>query len=365
MYIIIFAIAIVLIIVFAVSSFMRSVPFGIISSGEKRKKIEQSPNYREGRFQNLHHTPNLVEGASYSRVMWDFFFAKDARNKPSYTLPSKKTDLLTLDPAKDILVWFGHSSYFIQVNGKKILVDPVLSGYASPVSFTTKSYKGTDGYSVDDIPAIDYLFITHDHWDHLDYATVSALQPRVKHVITGLGTGAHLERWGYDPQQISEKDWYEELALDTGFTVRALPARHFSGRGFTRDQSLWTSFALKTPGMHIYIGGDSGYDTHFAEIGEKYGPFDLAILECGQYNLYWKYIHLMPEEVITAARELRAGKVLPVHWAKFSLGIHAWDEPIKRVMDEARRQEQPILHPMIGEEVLLKENQVFQKWWEK
>jgi L-ascorbate metabolism protein UlaG (beta-lactamase superfamily) len=365
MLILILIIAIATIIVFAVSSFMRSAAFGMLSTGKRMKKIEGSPNYREGRFQNLHHTPNLAEGASYGRVMWDFFFAKEAGNKPPHILPSKKTDLWTLDPGKDVLVWFGHSSYFMQVDGKKILVDPVLSGHASPISFTTRSYKGTDVYTVDDIPAIDYLFITHDHWDHLDYATVSALQPRIKHVITGLGTGAHLERWGYDTQQVLEKDWYEELILEDGFTIRALPSRHFSGRGFTRDQSLWMSFALRTRSMHIYIGGDSGYDTHFAEIGEKYGPFDLAILECGQYNPYWKYIHMMPEEVITAARDLRAAKVLPVHWAKFSLGIHAWDDPIKRVTAEGIKQDQPVLHPMIGEEILLKKDQPFQRWWEK
>ncbi len=347
-----------------VAWFMRGITFGSMSFGERMDRIQRSPNYREGKFQNQHHTPNLVEGASYSKVMWDFFFGKDTRNRPATILPSQKTNLLTLDPTKDVLVWFGHSSYFIQVDGKKILVDPVFSGHASPFSFTTRSYEGSDVYTVEDIPEIDYLFISHDHWDHLDHLTVSALQPKIKKVITGLGTGAHLERWGYHPSIINELDWHDQLIPDQGFTIHALPARHFSGRGFKRDQVLWTSFALKTPTMHLYLGGDSGYDTHFAEIGKQYGPFDLAILECGQYNLYWKYIHMLPEELITAAIDLRAAKILPVHWAKFSLGLHAWDEPIIRVSREGEKQQVPVLHPMIGEALYLKEAQVFSKWWE-
>jgi L-ascorbate metabolism protein UlaG (beta-lactamase superfamily) len=179
-----------------------------------------------------------------------------------------------------------------------------------------------------------------------------------------LGTAAHLERWGFDASIIAEHDWNEKIDLGQGFTAIVLPARHFSGRAFTRNQNLWISLALKTPAMHLYLGGDSGYDTHFAEIGEKYGPFDLAILECGQYNNYWKYIHMMPEEVIQAGIDLRAQKILPVHWAKFRLGLHPWDEPIRRVVAEGRKKNMPVLHPMIGEKMQLKEMQSFSNWWE-
>jgi L-ascorbate metabolism protein UlaG (beta-lactamase superfamily) len=293
-----------------------------------------------------------------------FLFNKNKRSRPPVTLPSKKADLHKLDRGKDILVWFGHSSYFMQVDGKRMLVDPVFSGNASPFKFTTKSYPGSDVYTPDDIPEIDYLFISHDHWDHLDHATILKLKPKIRKIITGLGTGAHLEHWGFEKNIIIEKDWYEEIVLDQGFVVNTAPARHFSGRAFKREQSLWMSFVLQTPTMKIYIGGDSGYDTHFAEIGKRFGPFDLAILECGQYNKSWKYIHMMPEELLQAGQDLKAKAILPVHWGKFTLSLHSWDEPITRVTTEAKKWNFPVVHPMIGEEVDLKDPVNSSAWWE-
>jgi L-ascorbate metabolism protein UlaG (beta-lactamase superfamily) len=262
-----------------------------------------------------------------------------------------------------VIVWFGHSSYFIQVDGKRILVDPIFSGRSSPVKFTTKSYRGSDVYSVSDIPEIDYLFLTHDHWDHLDYETVTQLQPKVKLVITGLGVGAHLEHWGYPESIIRECDWFDELSLDYGFKVNATPARHFSGRSLKRNQVLWMSFVLTTPCMKIYIGGDSGYDNHFAEIGKKFGPIDLAILECGQYDKYWKYIHMHPHEIVQATIDLQAKVLFPVHWAKFALAMHHWTEPITRVTDECEQRGIPVLHPLIGQKIDLRELKVCEKWW--
>jgi L-ascorbate metabolism protein UlaG (beta-lactamase superfamily) len=270
-----------------------------------------------------------------------------------------------LDSEKDLLVWFGHSSYYMQVDRKKILVDPVLSGSASPIKFTTRSFRGSDVYTAEEIPIIDYLFITHDHWDHLDYDTLRKLKPKVKSIITGLGVGEHLEYWGYDKNIIIEKDWNEEIKLDNNFSVITAPTRHFSGRTFKRNSSLWMSFVLITPDMKIYIGGDSGYDDHFALIGKQYGPFDLAILENGQYDKNWKYIHMMPEEVVQAAQDLRAKKLFPVHWSKFSLSIHSWDDPIIRVVKEAQRKGVDVLHPMIGETIYFKENIQTTAWWEK
>ncbi|MES2330449.1 MAG: MBL fold metallo-hydrolase [Bacteroidota bacterium] len=362
--ILVYTLIILIVFVIAVYLFMRQSSFGAMATGERMERIKRSPNYRDGSFQNQHLTPTMTEGANFYKVMKEFIFNKSPRLTPSAPIPNRKTELHSLSPGKNVLVWFGHSSYFIQIDGKKLLVDPVFSGNASPVTFTTKSYPGTDVYTSDDIPELDYLFISHDHWDHLDYPTIVALKPKVKKIITGLGTGAHFERWGFDPKIIIEKDWNETVELDKGFIVNTLPARHFSGRGFKRNQALWISFALKTPSMNLYLGGDSGYDTHFAEIGETFGPFDLAILECGQYNRNWKYIHMMPEELPQAAIDLKAKKILPVHWAKFSLGQHAWDEPIIRVTAESERRHIPLLHPMIGEEVNLDDPGPFSRWWE-
>lgn len=337
--------------------------FGKAPSGERLVRIKASPNFKKGTFQNQSYTPVMPEDVSMFRVMKDGMFNRSKRNVPKDVLPSVKTNLKNLDTEKDVLVWFGHSSYFMQIAGKRFLVDPVFSGHASPFSFSVKSFRGSDVYSTEDMPGIDFLVITHDHWDHLDYKIVTQLKAKVGKIITGLGTGAHLEYWGFEPEEITELDWNEQTTIDRGFKITATPARHFSGRKFKRNQSLWCSFVLETPGKKIFIGGDSGYDTHFAEIGEEHGPFDLALLECGQYNQYWKYIHEMPEQTVQAAIDLKAKMLMPVHWAKFALSMHAWDEPIERVTAEAGRLNVPIIHPMIGELVDLDQPDSSEKWW--
>lgn len=337
--------------------------FGGKSDGERLARIQKSPNFRDGQFQNLSFTPTFAEDVSKWEMIRDGIFKISKRKAPQQALPSVKTDLLHLDPQKDVLVWFGHSSYFMQIDGKTMLVDPVFSGHASPFSFMVKSFQGTDVYTPEDFPPIDYLFITHDHWDHLDHQTLLKLKTKVGKVITGLGTGAHLQHWGFDPDKITENDWNEQINLDSGFRVTATPGRHFSGRGFKRNQAIWCSFVLQTPSKKIFLGGDSGYDTHFAAIGAEHGPFDLALLECGQYNKSWKYIHLMPEETVQAAVDLKAKVLMPVHWGKFALALHAWDEPIQRVTLEAHRLNVPIIHPLIGQEVNLNEPAASTEWW--
>lgn len=353
---------VILIIIVAVSLFFRLPQFGEKPYGEALKKIEASPNYKNGQFQNLNHTPQLTGNASMLKVMREFFFNKDKKNVPATALPSVKTDLLCLNPNEDVLVWFGHSSYFMQLDGKKFLIDPVFSGHASPLRFTTRSFKGSDIYTSDDISEIDFLLLTHDHYDHLDYKTIVQLKDKVREVITGLGVGAHLLRWGYDSDRIREMDWNEELKFGN-FTINTTPARHFSGRTFKRNTSLWLSLVLTTSNKKIFIGGDSGYDSHFKTIGEKFGPFDVAILESGQYNQYWKFIHMIPEETVQAARDLKAKNLLPVHWGKFSLSLHAWDEPITKVLNKARQTGVNVLHPMIGEPVFPGKENLFEEWW--
>jgi L-ascorbate metabolism protein UlaG (beta-lactamase superfamily) len=358
-------ILIVVAIIIVVYLYMQQSLFGKNATGERLARMQRSPHYKEGQFHNLHPTPALTEGYSYRGVLKRFLFSRNAHGKPGAALPTEKWDLTQLNPSDNVLVWFGHSSYFLQVDGKKILVDPVLSGHASPVKFTTRSFKGSDVYTVADLPTIDYLFLTHDHYDHIDYDTLVQLQPKVRQVITGLGVGAHLEYWGYQPEQLIEKDWFEEVALDLGFTVYTQPARHFSGRRFQRNVTLWSSFVLVTPTQRLYLGGDSGYDTHFKMIGDMHGPFDLVILENGQYDNAWKYIHMIPEETVQAAIDLKAKRLLPVHWSKFALANHAWNEPAIRVQRAAQQRQLPLLQPMIGEVVHLEKDVAPVSWWEE
>jgi L-ascorbate metabolism protein UlaG (beta-lactamase superfamily) len=348
----------------AIVIYIQQPKFGQTPNGERLERVSKSPNYKNGSFQNRSHTPDLTEGVSYYAVLKEFLFTEKKRVKPTDTIPSTKTNLLNLDPDRNILVWFGHSSYFMQLDGKRILVDPVLSGAASPMAFTTPAFLGTDAYSIADIPDIDYLFISHDHWDHTDHETLLLLKPKIKKVICGLGTGGHFEHWGYDKNIITEEDWDTKILLDSGFTAHTATARHFSGRGFQRNKALWTSFILQTPSFQIFIGGDSGYDTHFAEIGNTFGTFDLVILENGQYDKSWKYIHMMPDEVLQAAVDLNAKRLFPVHSAKFALANHAWDEPLVMITEFNRNFNMPLVTPIIGELVNLNDStQTFSNWW--
>ena len=244
-----------------------------------------------------------------------------------------------------------------------MLVDPVF-GNAAPVPVVGKAFPGTQVYQAADMPDIDYLIISHDHYDHLDYSTIPLLNPKVKMFYTALGVGAHLERWGVPANKIVECDWWDEHQLEPDIALTATPARHFSGRTFVRGKTLWTSFALSLHGHQLFLGGDSGYGKHFKMIGDQCGPFDLAMLECGQYGQDWPNIHMFPEEVVKAAHDLRASTVLPVHWAKFALAMHPWNEPVKRLLLKAKAEALRVTTPRIGEPIVLTESLPNDEWWE-
>lgn len=346
--------------------YIRQPKFGESPRGERLEQLRQSPNYRDGQFQNLHFTASFTGKESPAKMFWGFLFDKPKRTVPEDVIVSVKTDLKNLAPDENILVWFGHSSYFIQLNGIKFLIDPVFSENASPVPNTNKSFKGSNAYSAEDMPEIDYLLITHDHYDHLDYPTVRDLRPKIKHIVCGLGVGAHFERWKYAPSIITEKDWNENMALEGNVTLHTTPARHFSGRSFKRNNTLWLAFILQTDDTKLFLGGDGGYDTHFAQIGERFGGFDLAILENGQYNEAWQHIHLFPEEGLQAAKDLLARRLMPVHSAKFKLSDHPWDEPLITItaLNEKDDEPIPLVTPKIGEIVFLNDStQEFSQWW--
>jgi L-ascorbate metabolism protein UlaG (beta-lactamase superfamily) len=251
------------------------------------------------------------------------------------------------------------------LGGKRILIDPVFSSSAAPVSFANKAFAGTNLYTAEDMPEIDYLLISHDHWDHLDYPTIIAMQPKIKNVICGLGVGAYFEQWGFEERRIHEADWFTTLEMERDFVVHVLPARHFSGRLLIRNKTLWTAFALITPNRRIFYSGDGGYGPHIKKIGEMLHGFDVAIMENGQYDKQWPYIHMMPEEVAQAAEELNAKALLPGHSGKFAIANHSWDEPFKRITDASRNKNYRLLTPIIGEPVDLEnQQQIFSRWWE-
>lgn len=336
---------------------------GKLPDREHMQHIIRSPHYRDGSFQNESPTPMMSDDASYWKLM-GYFFKKVKDKYPSREMPVKKTNWQTTDPTLPTITWFGHSSYLVSYLGRHILVDPVFSVHASPVPFMVRAFRGTYIISVEELPPIDYLVLTHDHYDHLDFETVTRLRPTVKKVICSLGVGAHLQHWGYEPSIIHELDWWHQLDPESGLRFTALPARHFSGRGLKRGQTFWSSFALEWEDQKIYIGGDSGYDHHFRTIGDRFGGFDIALLECGQYNAYWPYIHMMPEQTVQAAIDLRASILMPVHWAKFSLSLHPWNEPAKLVTRAAEKAGINTRIPMIGEQLAYTRAYDQRNWWE-
>lgn len=316
------------IIVVGVAIFLNQPSFGRMPCGERKARIEKSPNYKDGGFKNeLPTTQMTVEGNTFT-TMWKMAFRKNENVTPKDAVTAIKTDLNLL-PNENLIIWFGHSSYLLQLAGKKILVDPVFER-AAPLKFLNKPFPGTDIYHAADMPNIDYLIISHDHWDHLDYQTVKDLKDKVKKVIVPLGVGEYFEYWGYAHNQVIEMDWYETIKFPDGFDIYCLPARHYSRRGLKGNQTLWASFLIQTPdNENIYLGGDSGYGPHFKKIGEQFLEIGLAILENGQYNNNWNQIHSLPQQLQTEITELNTKQVITVHHSKYTLARHSWNEPLK------------------------------------
>jgi len=340
--------------------------FGKLPKGEYLAQLSTSNYYSEGAFHNLVDTPMLTTEQSELALMWDNFVSKKTGDPiPPGAIPALKTDLMALNNEQDLIVWLGHSSYYVQLSGQRILIDPVFSTYAAPVPWAVRAFAGTNLYHAHDMPEIDLLLITHDHYDHLDYPTIRALQPKVKQVITPLGVGSHFFAWGYDADKVQETDWYQSTDYSTSLQIVTTPARHFSGRTFKRNQTLWAGFALLSTQRRIFFSGDSGYGPHFAEIGEKYGPFDWVTLDSGQYDPRWAFVHMNPEQAAQAADELQAKAFTPAHVGRFSISAHDWDEPFKRITAASRERNYQLWTPQIGEPLYLDgREQSFSAWWE-
>ena len=325
-----------------------------------KERIQASPNYRDGMFQNQEPTPQFTGDTSNAfGTLWRFLTNKDTLRVPQQPIPAVKTDLKSLPTDSDWLVWFGHSSYLFCLSGKRYLVDPVLKP-EWPSSLMMKAFPGTDIYRPEDLPDIDVLILTHEHWDHMDYATLRDLRNRMKQVICPLGIADYLSYWGYKDEQIIEMDWYESLTINfepsttlntklSTLNIHSLPSRHFSNRLLgKRNQTLWASFMVEAGGRKVYIGGDGGYDKRFAQIHERFGAVDLALLENGQYNANWKYIHTTPEDLEKVILDLQAKQVFTIHHDKYALSVHPWYEPDRVARDIANKHKINLLDAPIG-----------------
>lgn len=340
--------SILTIIILGVIIFTNTPQFGRLPRGERKARVEQSPNYRNGAFQNEEVTVMSSDKSKLS-LMKDFIFNKKNNDiKPNRPINIIKNDLKNLDRSDNLMVWFGHSSYLLQISGARFIVDPVFYK-GSPVSFVNKAFEGTDVFKPSDMPDIDYLVITHDHWDHLDYKTVKELHGNVKKVICPLGVGEHFERWDYDKDNIIELDWKEFASLSDNIVIHCMPSRHFSGRGMKSNQTLWASFVIQAPTGCVFISGDGGYGKHYNEIGNMFPNIDLAILENGQYNENWKLIHTMPQYLLKEVKDLRVRNIITVHHSKFALSTHPWNEPLNNARNLSENKDINVIMPNIGD----------------
>ncbi len=344
--------------------------FGEKSKGERLKKIERSKNYRNGKFINQHKIKDKFNFQDYMKFIPKLMKGGTPNSSPKFLLPVKPINEEAFAKINDTITsitWFGHSALFIKIDGCKILLDPMLGKVPSPVSFFGRSrFNKTLPISINDLPFIDAVIISHDHYDHLDYGSIKQLKDKVGHFYVPLGVGAHLIRWGVSENKITELDWWEKASFKD-LTFVATPSQHFSGRGINdKMKTLWVSWVIIGKKHRIFFSGDSGYFIGFKEIGEKYGPFDITMIECGQYNELWSNIHIFPEQTAQAHLDLRGKVLMPIHWGAFALStLHDWDESIIRVSKAAAELNINITTPMIGEEVILDTQLPNSKWWIK
>ena len=335
------------------------------------EKYGHSPNYYNGKFQNLIKTSEGPQPGTSLSMISEVVFGQEER-EPTFELPVNQhnSSFFSSSPSKGLrAIWMGHSSMLIEIDGRCILTDPVWSDRILPISYV--SFAGPKRFhkppiQIDSLPKLDAVLISHDHYDHLDKATILALAKRDTKIFVPLGTGEHLKGWGIPSTRIIEMDWWDSNTLGgNDFTIMATPARHYSGRFFSSIPTLWTSWTILGPRHRVFFSGDTGMLPAFDDIGKKYGPFDLTMIEIGAYHKNLDDIHVGPVQAIDVHQSLRGKMLLPIHWGTFNLGIHAWTDPIERMIKTATNKSVNFVAPMPGQPVYPDKPIDLNKWWVK
>ncbi len=341
--------------------------FGGKPSMKQKQKYSQYPNHKQGKFTNLMPQFTVTEAPDF---IDDSSHPKPTR-RPDFDIPYVKIDPKSLEQKTKHtrITWFGHSTMLLEMDGKNILIDPMFGDVPSPVSFIgQKRYSKGLPLNIEELPPIDAVLLTHDHYDHLDYQSILKIKDKVKRFYVPLGLNAHLERWNVPASKIEELNWYETANLE-GISFTLTPSHHYSGRSLSdRFESLWGGWVIKGALDNIYLSGDGGYGPHFKQIGAEYGPFDFAMIECGQYSRYWRQNHLFPEQSARVAVDVGAKLIMPIHWGAFTLAMHSWSSPVKRLLTKAKEFDIPVTTPKIGEQIVLGKEpseQPNSTWWEK
>jgi L-ascorbate metabolism protein UlaG (beta-lactamase superfamily) len=328
--------------------------------------MRASPLWAGERFENVHPIlPNLRDPAVPMPSLTDFLCGGE-RRVPSGPLPSLNPLEAWASPPQSGLriTWLGHSTMLVEIGGVRVLTDPVWGPRASPSALVGPKRFQDVPVSLRDMPPVDVVIVSHDHYDHLDYPTIRALAKTPVPFVTSLGVGAHLEYWGVQPARIVELDWWESHQLpNTEVMLTAAPSQHFSGRGLkSRNSTLWSSFAIRSPRHAVFFSGDTGLTSEYASIRERLGPFEVVMLEVGAFHPAWGDIHLGPDNAVKAHAWL-GGAFLPVHWGTFALAMHAWDQPAERLLELAAHASTPLLMPLLGQPIEPAHAENVKPWW--
>jgi len=351
--------------------------FGSIPKDDDYIRMKESPNYNISDDKFLNQNPKVMNEMKKNSGFWvnprknlanNFFFNSNITS-PETELPENKTSLNEsfVNSTNNIkFAWLGHSSILMSINNKVILIDPIFASSASPFSWLIKRYQ-PPVFKMKELPKIDFILISHDHYDHLDMKTIKFFNKN-KNIsfVVPLGVGSHLKKWGVPDSRIIEMDWWDSKIIK-GIKFICTPAQHFSGRkGFIETQkSLWASWVVKSGDRSFYFSGDSGYSKHYKQIGDKYGPMEVVFMDSGQYNTRWKEVHNMPDEVIKGFVDLKGENLIPIHWGMFTLAMHNWFDPPVEIKKRAKDQNISLITPIIGQVINMKKMTSTESWWEK
>jgi len=341
--------------------------FGGEATKQQQEVFSKSKHYKDGKFVNNDGVKMEMSFKDTFKAMGTMFNS-DSNSKPNKNIAVQKIDSITIADynSKTRFIWFGHSTFLLQIKGKNVLIDPMFGNVPAPSPLLgSNRFSNELPIEIEKLPHIDAVLITHDHYDHLDYESIQKLKDKVNMFYTPLGVGIHLLKWGIEKERIIELDWWQEIKYDE-LTIRCTPAQHFSGRGLAdREKTLWCSWIIQSDDENLFFSGDSGYAPHFKEIGDKYGPFDFAFMECGQYNDLWPLVHMFPEETAQAGLDVKAKKMMPIHWGAFKLAPHSWTDPVERLSKKAKELKIDLVIPKIGEfiEIELNDSEEIYPWW--
>lgn len=344
-------------------------PFGGKASKADRKNYTERASNFDGK--KFHNEDDFSPMSMEKNPAPDPLTFSNRDPRPDFEFPTKRPDFLDSDkirlPVEKLSVtWFGHSSLLLQMHGMNILVDPVFSEMISPVSFVGSRRFSHPSVSVSDLPEIDILLLSHDHYDHLDYDVIKEIDKKVKRYVVPLGVENHLKRWKVKSEKITNMAWWEETEIE-GLKITSTPAQHFSGRHLTDNMAtLWCSWVLKDEYHQVFESGDSGFNSHWEKIHEKFGNFDFVMMECGQYDVQWPKVHMFPEQSVQAAKTLGAKVVQPIHWGAIILSRHGWDDPVERFLQAAEKENLLVITPYICQTANLATPSLYtERWWRR